>query len=75
MKQTKEIILFETEDRSVVLPVPVEDETVWLSANQMALLFERDEKTIRKHINNVFLDEEVEKDNNTQKSVLKVLSS
>ena len=62
-----EIVIFEAEDRSIVLPVAVENETVWLSANQMAVLFERDEKTIRKHINNVFSEEEVNKDNNTQK--------
>ena len=40
---------------------------MWLSANQMAELFERDEKTIRKHINNVFSEGEVERENNTQK--------
>lgn len=33
----------------------------------MAELFDRDEKTIRKHINNVFSEAEVDKDNNTQK--------
>ena len=62
-----ELILFETADKSVSIPVTVKSDTVWLSANQMARLFERDEKTIRKHINNVFSEEEVEKDNNTQK--------
>ena len=62
-----EIVLFETEDRSFSFLVEINDETVWLSANQMALLFERDEKTIRKHINNVFKENEVEKENNTQK--------
>ena len=62
-----EIVIFEAEDRSVTLSVAVENETVWLSANQMAVLFDRDEKTIRKHINNVFSEEEVDKDNNTQK--------
>ena len=67
MERQKEIILFETEDKSVVLPVAVESETVWLSANQMALLFGRDEKTVRKHINNVFTEQEVDKENNTQK--------
>ena len=49
-----EIVIFETEDKAITLPVAVGNETVWLSANQMALLFGRDEKTIRKHINNVF---------------------
>lgn len=62
-----EILIFETEDQQVKLPVNIENETVWLSANQMAILFERDEKTIRKHINNVFSEMEVEKFNNTQK--------
>ena len=54
MKKKNEIVIFETEDNLVTLPVNIENETVWLSANQMAMLFERDEKTIRKHINNVF---------------------
>lgn len=62
-----EIVLFNTEDNEVKLEVPVNGETVWLSANQMAALFDRDEKTIRKHINNVFSENEVNKDNNTQK--------
>ena len=62
-----EIVLFETNDNVIKLEVPVEGETVWLSANQMAELFDRDEKTIRKHINNVFSEAEVDKDNNTQK--------
>lgn len=66
MKENK-IVIFETADKSISLPVSVKSDTVWLSANQMAVLFERDEKTIRKHINNVFLEEEVERENNTQK--------
>ena len=67
MQKDNEIVIFETEDNRVKLPVTVNDETVWLSANQMAILFDRDEKTIRKHINNVFSELEVDKDNNTQK--------
>ncbi len=67
MAKENEIIIFETADKSISLPVSVKSDTVWLSANQMAMLFERDEKTIRKHINNVFLEEEVEKEINTQK--------
>ena len=66
MKQN-EIILFETTDNEVSLQVQMKDETVWLTANQMAQLFERDEKTLRKHINNVFSEGEVDRDSNTQK--------
>lgn len=47
-----EIILFETEDRMISLPVMVKNETVWLNRNQLSELFERDIKTIGKHINN-----------------------
>ena len=50
VKEKTDIVLFETSDKSISMPVEVKGETVWLSANQMALLFERDEKTIRKHI-------------------------
>ena len=67
MTKENEIILFETKDKRVLLPVEVKNETVWLSANQMATLFERDETTIRKHINNVFDENEVDEENNTQK--------
>ena len=62
-----EIVLFETADNEVSLQVQMQDETVWLTANQMAQLFERDEKTLRKHINNVFSEGEVDRDSNTQK--------
>ena len=59
------IIIYQTEDGQTQVDVRMENETVWLSANQMAMLFERDEKTIRKHINNVFSDNEVDKESNT----------
>jgi prophage maintenance system killer protein len=52
-----EIILFETDDNEVSLQVQMQDETVWLSRNQMAELFDRDVKTIGKHINNAIREE------------------
>lgn len=57
--------MYRTADGQTSIDVKLEDETVWLSANQMANLFDRDEKTIRKHINNVFSEGELEKENNT----------
>lgn len=44
------IEIYHSQDGSVQLNVKLENETVWLSANQMAMLFDRDAKTIRKHI-------------------------
>ena len=65
MELTDKIVIYRTADGQTSIDVKLEDETVWLSANQMANLFDRDEKTIRKHINNVFSEGELEKENNT----------
>lgn len=64
MNQDK-IIIYQTQDGKTSIDVKLEQETVWLTANQMSLLFDKDEKTIRKHINNVFKEEEVDRNNNT----------
>jgi len=63
--EENKIVIYQTEDGETQIDVRLENETVWLSANQMAALFGRDEKTIRKHINNEFSDQEVPKDINT----------
>lgn len=52
-----EIVLFEADDKSITLSVMVDQETVWLNRNQMAELFDRDVKTIGKHINNALREE------------------
>ena len=65
-KEKTEVVLFETEDRMVSLPVEVTGETVWLNRNQMAELFDRDVKTIGKHINNA-LNEEVDAESTVAK--------
>ncbi len=52
-----EIIIYRAEDNTVQLDVRMENETVWLTASQMAMLFGRDVKTIRKHINNALREE------------------
>ena len=65
MDLNNKIVIYQTADGQTVINVKLENDTVWLSANQMATLFNRDEKTIRKHINNVFSENELEKVNNT----------
>lgn len=52
-----EIVIFETEDNAIKLKVPVECETVWLNRQQMSELFDRNVKTIGKHINNALREE------------------
>ena len=63
MKNEKEIVLFETEDKAIKLSVPIENETVWLSQTQMIELFDRDQSVISRHINKAF-SEEVDKESN-----------
>lgn len=63
-----DIIIFRNGELELEVTISEDRETVWLSANQMSALFDRDEKTIRKHINNVFKEKEVNKENNTQKN-------
>ncbi len=53
-----EITIFE--NQNVKLEVNMKDETVWLSQNQMAELFGKDRKTITRHIQNIYKDEELE---------------
>lgn len=60
-----EVVLFTDGNVQLEVPVSQDGESVWLSANQMAVLFDKDETNIRKHINNV-LRSEVDS-NNTQK--------
>lgn len=65
MSEENKIVIYQTDNGQTQIDVRLEDETVWLTANQMAVLFDRDEKTVRKHINNVFREGELEKNNNT----------
>ncbi len=53
-----EIILFE--NQNVKLEVNMKDETVWLSLEQLATLFDRDRTVIKRHINNIFKEEELD---------------
>ena len=55
MNKQNEIILFE--NQGVKLEVNVKDETVWLSLDQMARLFERDKSVISRHIKNALSEE------------------
>ncbi len=60
-----EIVLFE--NQNVKLEVNVNDETVWLTQNQMARLFDKERTVITKHINNIFKEGELDRESNVQK--------
>ncbi|MDR0233110.1 MAG: virulence RhuM family protein [Dysgonamonadaceae bacterium] len=63
MEQKNEIILFQL-DSSIQLEVRIENETVWLTQNQMVKLFQRDVSVISRHINNIFKEGELDKKSN-----------
>lgn len=61
-KHDDKIVLFKTNDGKISVDVRFDEETVWLSLDQMAELFERDKSTISRHIKNVFDEGELAKE-------------
>ena len=57
MQNRQEFILFQSSDEKVSIPVMPDQDTVWLTRLQLAELFDRDVKTIGKHINNALKEE------------------
>lgn len=62
MNNYGEIIIYQTEDGLTKINVNMQDETVWLSLDQMAELFQRDKSTISRHIKNVFTEGELNRE-------------
>jgi len=62
MESRGEIIMYQTADGQTSLDVKMENETVWLSQAQMAVLFQKDRTVIGRHIRNVFKEGELEED-------------
>lgn len=56
-----ELLIYEAKDGNIKLDVNLENETVWLSLEQMSRLFGRDKSVISRHIKHVFEDGELEK--------------
>ena len=67
MNTKLEFLVYHTVEGNVSVNAFIHDETIWITANQMATLFDKSESTIRKHINNVFDEGELDRENNTQK--------
>ena len=55
------IIIYQSDDGKTKIDVKLENETVWLSQQQMALLFKTSRTNIVEHINNIYLEEELDK--------------
>ena len=62
-----EVVLFQSEDGNSRLEVQLDQETVWLSQEQMTALFARDQSVVSRHIRNIFKEEELDEKSNMQK--------
>lgn len=54
------MLIYQSEDGKIKIDVRFENETVWLSLDQMAILFGRDKSTISRHIKNIFEEGELQ---------------
>lgn len=62
-----ELMLFKTSDEKIKIDVLLEDETVWLTQEQMSGLFEKGRSTITEHIGNVYKEGKLEQNQTCQK--------
>mgnify|MGYP002622365056 CR=1 FL=1 len=58
------VVIYRTDDNTLQLDVQVADETVWLTQQQMAELFQKDRTVVTRHINNIFSEGELEEESN-----------
>lgn len=62
-----EIIIYQTEDGLTKIQTRLEHETVWLSIEQMSVLFNKSRSTFNEHILNIYQEGELEKENSIRK--------
>ncbi len=62
-----DIVIYKSTDGSANVSVRVEDETVWLTIEQMADLFNKSRSTINEHILNIYREEELQKEDTMKK--------
>ncbi len=67
MEQNSEIIIYAAPDGTTKLQVQIEDETVWLTQNQMAMLFGKAKSIINEHIKNIYAEQELEENQTLKK--------
>jgi len=67
MNMDNAIEIFKSSDNKIELKVKFGSDTVWLSQEQLIVLFERNQSVISRHINNIFKEKELDKRSNMQK--------
>ncbi len=67
MGEKGEIVIYQTQDGITQLDVRLDGDTVWLSQDQMAQLFERDKSVITRHISNIYAEGELPRESTSAK--------
>ena len=67
MEHQSEILIYQTEEGKTKIEVRLDEDTVWLTQEQMAVLFQRERTVITKHITNVFKEGELDEESNVHK--------
>ena len=62
-----EILIYQTEERKKKIDVTMQDETVWLTQEEMGELFQKAKSTINEHIKNIYSEGELQKENTMRK--------
>ena len=68
MKKNEELVLFNSTDGKVSLPVTIKNDYVWLTLDQVAEFFGRDKSTVSRHIHNVFRENELDRSSTVAKN-------
>ena len=61
------VVVYRTDDNSIQLQVKLEHESVWLTQDQMAMLFQRDKTVITRHVNNIYAEGELDRESTSAK--------
>ena len=67
------VVIYRTDDNTLQLEVQVSDDTVWLTQQQMSMLFNTSRNNITLHIGNIFKEHELERDSVCKESLLTAL--
>ena len=67
MKNSSDLIIYTTEDGLTKIDVTLDDDTVWLTQEQMADLFQKAKSTINEHIKNIYEDGELQQETTMMK--------
>ena len=60
MEKENKIIIYKTKDGKTEIDVNMQNETLWLNVEKIALLFDKDRTTIQRHIKHIFAEKELE---------------